>query len=155
MVRARVIRIGRHTTNGRRYGRADRRRGTTMRSGRRFPRSREIPGYGRVYFFTRTKGSSRMGSFVSTVALDTDLEGHTIRYLHLAAVHPDVKVGDIVEAGQEIGLLGGTAVQRSWPHLHLDISNPAGRRVDPRPWIDAVNFDHSQQYCGINPYQRR
>jgi murein DD-endopeptidase MepM/ murein hydrolase activator NlpD len=51
--------------------------------------------------------------------------------MHLAAFHPDLTPGTIIERGQEIGLMGGTAVQRDRPHLHLDIEDENGDRIDP------------------------
>ena len=139
LTRARVIRIGKPASDSRRYGRQDRRKGHVRRHGRRLPRSMEIEGYGKVYFFTRTLGSSRMGAAVVTEGIGGDLDRHRIRYIHLGAPHPDLKIGDIIEAGQEIGVMGGTAVQSSWPHLHFDIADPKGKRVDPRPFLDLVD----------------
>jgi hypothetical protein len=79
-----------------------------------------------------------MGNIIEVVVIGGELDQHVIRYMHMGAVHPSLKVGDILEPGQEIGLMGGTGVQRSSPHLHFDISTPDGRRVDPAPYLKAL-----------------
>ena len=71
----------------------------------------------------------------STEAIGTTIDGHRVRYMHLGAVHPQLAVGDEVEAGQEIGLMGGTAVMESLPHVHIDIETPGGRRIDVAPLL--------------------
>ena len=130
MVKARVTMIGRGDEDPGKFGRPDRRSGTAKRESHRYPRSMKVKGYGRVHFFTRNYGSWRSGTIIVTTALEGPLKGHIIRYMHLAAVHPDLKAGSIVEAGQEIGLMGGTAVQESAPHVHIDIADPEGKRLD-------------------------
>ena len=99
----------------------------------------KIAEYGKVYFFTRTVGSSAMGATVVTEGVGGELDGYRIRYIHLGAPHPSLRVGDVIEPGREIGVMGSTAIMESWPHLHFDLSDPDGRRVDPRPYIDRVN----------------
>jgi murein DD-endopeptidase MepM/ murein hydrolase activator NlpD len=94
------------------------------------PRSRLIEGYGRVFFFTRNYGTSRTGTIVVTRGLTGPLKGHRIRYMHLGAVRPDLRVGSILEPGEELGLMGGTAILDSLPHVHIDIETPDGLRVD-------------------------
>ena len=117
------------------FGVPDRRSGTATRGGREIPRSAVIEGYGKVYFFTKNKGRWRSGTVVITEGLGGPLGGHEIRYMHLAAVKPGLKVGDVLEMGDELGLLGGTGVQQSAPHLHLDIQDPDGQRVDVAPLL--------------------
>jgi murein DD-endopeptidase MepM/ murein hydrolase activator NlpD len=135
MVRSEVVAIRRPEDDPAQYGRRDTRSGTVERSGQQLPRSLWVPGYGRVYFFTRDYGSWHAGETIELRAIDTGLAGHTIRYMHLGATHPEVRVGDVVEPGQEIGLMGGTAVLQSLPHVHIDIEDAAGRRVDVAPWL--------------------
>lgn len=135
MVRARVVAIHRPEDAPGLYGRRDTRAGTTERSGKSLPRGLDVPGYGRVHFFTRDYGSWRTGEMIVTVALDTGLAGHQIRYMHLGAVHPELRVGDVVEAGQEIAVMGGTAILESLPHVHIDIEDDRGRRIDVAPWL--------------------
>src|SRR5690606_23663698 len=87
----------------------------------------------------------RTGNMVVTVGLDGRLANHRIRYMHLGAARPDLKVGDIVEAGEEIGILGGTAVQEADPHVHIDIRDPDGEAVDVAPLIGLV----TSAWCGV------
>jgi murein DD-endopeptidase MepM/ murein hydrolase activator NlpD len=133
--RARVVGIGRPDDDPTRYGRPLRRGRTTERGGRSLPISAELEGYGRVHFFTETYGSWRTGAIVVTLLLEGPLVGHRVRYMHLGAIRPDLAVGQVVEAGEEIGVLGGTAVQHSTPHVHVDVEDPDERRVDLAPYL--------------------
>ncbi len=103
---------------------------TTVRSRRELPTHADIPPYGTVYFFTKDYGRHRSGAVITLRVDGGPLDRHTLRYMHLAAVHPALEVGGRVEAGQEIGLMGGTAVQEDSPHLHLAIESPSGRDLD-------------------------
>ena len=94
-----------------------------------------VPGYGQVYFFTRNYGRWRSGTIIETQLLDGPLAGFTVRYMHLGAIHPDLEVGGIVHRGQEIGLMGGTAILHDRPHVHIDVSDLRGRRMDPSPYL--------------------
>jgi murein DD-endopeptidase MepM/ murein hydrolase activator NlpD len=94
-----------------------------------------VPGYGRVYFFTRDYGSWRSGTIIVTEALEGPMAGYRFRYMHLGAIHPGLQVGDEVEAGQELGLMGGTAIQTDSPHVHIDIEDLDADRVDVAPLL--------------------
>lgn len=135
MGKAEVVFIGLGRDNPELFGEPDRRNGTVARGKRDLPRKAVIAPYGEVHFFTRTKGRWRSGNIVVTRVIDGPLKGHIVRYLHMAAVHPDIRTGASVEAGQEIALMGGTGVQESPPHLHLDIEAPDGHRVDVAPIV--------------------
>lgn len=135
MVRARVTFIGLGSEDPGKFGRPDRRGGQARRGEHSYPRSMEVKGYGRVHFFTRDYGSWRSGTIIVTQALEGPLRDHEVRYMHLAAVHPDIQVGAVVEAGQEIALMGGTAVQESAPHVHIDIAAPDGQRLDVKAML--------------------
>lgn len=135
IVKAEVVLIGLPEEEPKKYGRPDKRKGYETRGGKKMPRRLEVDGYGTVYPFTRTNGTARTGVFLVTRAIGTELDGHKVRYLHLAAVHPELEVGDVVEAGQEVGLMGATGFQETSPHLHLDVEDPDGVRVDPAPFI--------------------
>ncbi len=102
---------------------------TVVRSGTTLPAHKDVPGYGKVWFFTRDYGRHRSGGVISIRVNDGPLAGHDVHYLHLAAARRDLKVGDEVAAGDELGLLGGTAVLDAPPHLHLSIELE-GRSVD-------------------------
>lgn len=53
------------------------------------------------------------------IRTNTRLGTVTVRYMHLDRL--DVGPGDAVGRGEQIGTVGRTGVQRSGPHLHLDI----------------------------------
>ncbi|PKN58210.1 MAG: hypothetical protein CVU56_07180 [Deltaproteobacteria bacterium HGW-Deltaproteobacteria-14] len=133
MARARVVRVGAPEDDPERWGTRLTTAEKVRRGNRWLPTSAELPDYGRVWFFTSDYGRSRTGVFITTRVLDGRLEGHTITYMHLAAVYPGIAVGDVVEAGQEIGALGGTAVLESAPHVHVSIHNRRDRALDVGP----------------------
>jgi len=130
MVKAKITRIGTPKTKPKWFGTYDRRRGRAKRHGHYYRRSARIAGYGRVHFFTRRQGKWRTGVIIETVGVGRELKGHKIRYMHLATAHPKLKVGDVVKAGQVIGLMGGTGVQESAPHVHVDAANLDGEKID-------------------------
>ena len=143
MTRAKILRVALPGTDVARYSRFDRRSGKTKRNKKWLPRSLEVPGYGPVYFFTRGHGRARTGVMIVTQAIGGPLHGHTIRYMHLGAIHPALSEGGVLEAGQELGLMGGTAVQESSPHVHIDIETPEGKRVDVAPFL-GLEADHGR-----------
>jgi len=135
MVKAKVIFVGTPEDSPSRFGRRDRRPGTAKRRNLHIPRRLEVEGYPTVYPFTRSLGTAKTGVFLVTKAIHPRIQGHYVRYMHLASVRPNLKRGDVLEAGEEIGLLGATAVMESYPHVHIDIETASGRRVDPAPFI--------------------
>lgn len=65
----------------------------------------------------------------NTVEVEHAHGWHT-RYLHLKRDSVAVRVGDVVECGQQLGLVGSSG--RSFtPHLHFEVRRPAGEAVDP------------------------
>ena len=130
MVRAKITRIGRPEDNPKRYGTRERGSGKVKRGRREYPASLVVKGYGRVYFFTSKRGRWRTGVLIETVGKGGVLDGYKLRYMHLGEVRPDLKVGDIVEAGDEIGVHGCTGVQNNAPHVHIDVRDPLGIKVD-------------------------
>lgn len=137
MARSRVTFVGRPEDDPDRFGHPDLEDGHTHRGPRAMPLRRHdhLPGYGRVNYFTKTYGSWRTGTIIVMQAMEGPLAGHRIRYMHLGAVHPEILVGDYVEAGQEVGVMGGSAVQHDMPHVHIDIEDAQSRRVDVAPFI--------------------
>ena len=135
MVRAEVIGLYRPEDDPGRWGRRDTRGGVTVRRGAELPRALQVPGYGEVHFFTRDHGSAYAGVMVVTRGVGGPLDGHQIRYMHLGEVHPGLSPGVVVEAGQELGLMGGTAIMESLPHVHIDIEDEGGSRVDVAPFL--------------------
>ncbi|MEO7730575.1 MAG: peptidoglycan DD-metalloendopeptidase family protein [Kofleriaceae bacterium] len=57
--------------------------------------------------------------------------GFETRYAHLSAV--DVQVGDVVEAGQDVGKVGTTGYSTG-PHLHFEVRQD-GQPIDPAPLL--------------------
>lgn len=145
MFRARVTLIGTGFDEPDRFGNPDTRTGSAERGEHRLPRSGVIPGYGVVHWFTRDYGSWRSGTIVSTEVIEGDWQGHRVRYMHLGAVYPGLAHGDIVEAGQELGLMGGTAIQFDSPHVHIDMEDLQGSRVDIAPLL---GLEADARTCG-------
>jgi len=54
------------------------------------------------------------------------------RYAHLKKIM--VQVGQLVQAGEKIGMVGKTGHAES-PHLHFEIITPEGRYTDPYPLL--------------------
>lgn len=145
MTRARVVEIDHGDDLPPKFGITDRREGEAERDGERYPRSFVLAGYGEVHFFTRARGWFRTGNMVVTEGLDGRLAGHVIRYMHLGRARPDLAVGDVLEPGEELGVLGGTAVQDAAPHVHIDIRDRDGEAVDVAPLIGLV----TSAWCGV------
>jgi LysM repeat protein len=144
MVRSKVTYVGRRVDDPKKYGRIDKRAGKTIRHNKSLPRSQVIDGYGRVYYFTLEHGSFRTGEFLVTEGLDGQWKGYEIRYMHMGAIRPDLKVGSILQAGEEFGLMGGTAIMNSPPHVHIDIADPNGNRIDVVP---ILGMKSKQERC--------
>jgi len=70
------------------------------------------------------------GTYGNLVTLRHD-NGFETRYAHLSAV--DVRVGDRVETGQEVGKVGTTGYS-SGPHLHFEVRHD-GQTIDPAPFL--------------------
>jgi murein DD-endopeptidase MepM/ murein hydrolase activator NlpD len=51
------------------------------------------------------------------------------QYMHLAARY--VAKGDVVRAGQPIGLVGHNPKGYGWNHLHFELLEPGGQKIDP------------------------
>jgi len=131
--KARVVQIGMPADDPERFGTPLTGVATVMRSGTELPAWKDVPGYGKVWFFTKDYGRHRSGGTIALKLLDGPLVGHEVHYLHVAAARRGLAVGDEVEAGDELGLLGGTAVLDAPPHLHLSIETPEGRSLDVGP----------------------
>jgi murein DD-endopeptidase MepM/ murein hydrolase activator NlpD len=70
------------------------------------------------------------GTYGYLVTLRHD-NGFETRYAHLSSV--DVKVGDLVEAGADLGKVGSTGYSTG-PHLHFEIRHD-GKPIDPAPLL--------------------
>lgn len=135
VVKSKITLIGKTGGDIGEFGRQDKRTGEAIRTGRKYPRQILVPGYGLVYPLSLDYGRWRSGTVVVTKVLEGPLKDYTIRYMHLATVRPDLKVGDIVEAGEHLALMGSTAVMDSPPHVHIDMETPTGARDDLAPYI--------------------
>ena len=145
VVRSKITLIGKTGGDIGEFGRQDKRGGDAIRTGRKYPRQILVPGYGIVYPMSLDYGRWRSGTVVVTKVLDGPLKDYTIRYMHLATVRPDLKVGDIVDAGEHLALMGSTAVMDSPPHVHIDMETPTGARDDLAPYI---GLHETKSHCG-------
>jgi len=80
---------------------------------------------GRVIFARRAHGYGKM-------IVIQHADGYLTRYAHLKWIK--VKVGEQVQALQEIGIVGATG-RATTAHLHFEILTPARRFMDPAPWL--------------------
>jgi murein DD-endopeptidase MepM/ murein hydrolase activator NlpD len=135
MANAEVVFLGKGAEDPDKFGPPDTRSKTVVRGRHTLPASLKVAGYGTVHLFTRQHGSWRTGNLIVTRALDGPLKDHVIRYMHLGAIHPKLALGTVLEAGQELGLMGGTGVQESAPHVHIDVEAPDGHRLDVAPLL--------------------
>jgi murein DD-endopeptidase MepM/ murein hydrolase activator NlpD len=70
------------------------------------------------------------GTYGNLVTVRHD-NGFETRYAHLSAV--DVHVGDVVEAGTDLGKVGTTGYSTG-PHLHFEVRHD-GKPIDPAPFL--------------------
>jgi murein DD-endopeptidase MepM/ murein hydrolase activator NlpD len=70
------------------------------------------------------------GSYGNLVTLRHE-GGFETRYAHLSAI--DVQVGDVVEAGTDLGKVGSTG-HSTGPHLHFEVRHD-GKPIDPAPLL--------------------
>ncbi len=83
------------------------------------------------------------------------LGGWRTSYKHLALDSVLVEPGDWVERGQPIGLIGASGWSTA-PHLHLELIDPSGERIDPFAgefsqessyWCEQFGGDGLPGYC--------
>jgi murein DD-endopeptidase MepM/ murein hydrolase activator NlpD len=78
------------------------------------------------------------GTYGNLVTVRHD-NGFETRYAHLSEV--DVKVGDTVSAGQDVGKVGTTGYSTG-PHLHFEVRKD-GQAIDPAPLLPLTSPLHS------------
>jgi murein DD-endopeptidase MepM/ murein hydrolase activator NlpD len=66
-------------------------------------------------------------------------DGTVTSYAHMSAF--SVSVGDMVQAGDEVGKIGVTG-NTTGPHVHFEVLPGGGAPIDPKPWL---------QEHGLNP----
>lgn len=80
--------------------------------------------------------AGEQGGYGLTVVVRHE-NGFESRYAHLASL--DVKAGDRVTQGQQVGRVGSTG-RSTGPHLHFEVTQ-AGRRVDPERFVRNLTSD--------------
>ena len=83
---------------------------------------------------TRDAGPN-YGSYGNVVVITTQYNGHTVKftYAHMTTGSSNLQLGDKVEVGDFIGLVGETG-EATGPHLHFEV-NVDGTTIDPIPWM--------------------
>lgn len=84
--------------------------------------------------------ADEQGSYGLTVVIRHP-NGFESRYAHLSSL--DVKTGDAVAQGQQVGRVGSTG-RSTGPHLHFEVTQ-AGRRVDPEQFVRNLTSDTKGQ----------
>lgn len=106
---------------------------------------------GRIGYINRIAGNSSYGIYVVIAHQDDVGEVYTL-YAHLASVPSDLKAGQTVEMGQEIGRIGHTSTlgipaQRS--HLHFEMGMMLNPSFDRWYRKQKMTPDHGK-YHGFN-----
>jgi murein DD-endopeptidase MepM/ murein hydrolase activator NlpD len=72
------------------------------------------------------------------VAIQHEIDGQVVTsaYGHMQTGSMTLRVGDVVYAGEVIGLVGSTGASTG-PHLHFEIRIGGTTPVDPLPWMHA------------------
>lgn len=83
------------------------------------------------------KGSTGLRSYGNFVLIKHP-NGMKTRYAHLQSVN--VKKGQSVKAGQQIGVQGNTGNSYG-THLHYEVYNSKGTRINPEPYIQTAVYN--------------
>ena len=94
-------------------------------------------------------GVNTMGSgYGNNITIETE-DGYRVSYAHLDSVDSNLKAGDTVKAGQQIGVVGSTG-NSTGNHLHVEVSKD-GKKIDPNTYFD-FNNDGLLQGTGNSSY---
>lgn len=89
------------------------------------------------------------GSYGNYVKLQHS-DGYETLYCHMAYGSINVNVGDVVEAGQQIGYMGATGMAFG-AHLHFEVRKN-GTAINPKPFLDGQNIPaYSVEPAPITP----
>ncbi len=114
---------------------------------------------GRVGYINQQPGNSNYGNYVVLLHDDPLGQVYTL-YAHLAAMSPDLRVGQAVDAGTVIGIMGHTptaTIPVARAHLHFEVGVVANSRFNE--WFRAQRLkpDHGLfnglNLIGINPLE--
>ncbi|MBF4608166.1 M23 family metallopeptidase [Curtobacterium sp. VKM Ac-1393] len=77
-------------------------------------------------------------SYGNAVIIDHEIDGRQVStlYGHMIPGSSPLKVGDQIEAGQFIGLVGSSGVSTG-AHLHLEVLMDGVTPIDPEAWLEA------------------
>jgi hypothetical protein len=106
---------------------------------------------GRVAHINETPGKSSYGRYV-VIEHENQRPAVYSLYAHLARVSPDLKQGEWIASGTELGTMGrsagGYAIPRSRAHLHFEI----GLRLsdDFQRWYDQQDFGSANEHGNFN-----
>lgn len=79
----------------------------------------------KIFLFSETGG----GDWIRFIRAD----GYRVETAHLSKRL--VTTGQTVKEGQHVGVTGNTGVITTGPHLHVQVFDPQGRRVDPEQFF--------------------
>lgn len=85
----------------------------------------------------RNDGSNGYDSYGNVVVITSQVNGHTVTftYAHMTTGSSALVLGQTVDVGDFIGLVGETG-EATGPHLHFEV-NVDGTTIDPIPWMTA------------------
>jgi murein DD-endopeptidase MepM/ murein hydrolase activator NlpD len=85
----------------------------------------------------RNDGSNGYDSYGNVVVITSKVDGHTVTftYAHMTTGSSALVLGQTIEVGDFIGLVGETG-EATGPHLHFEV-NVDGTTIDPVPWMEA------------------
>lgn len=86
---------------------------------------------------TKRDAGPNYGSYGNVVVITSKVDGHTVTftYAHMTTGSSGLLLGDTVQVGDFIGLVGETG-EATGPHLHFEV-NVDGTTIDPIPWMTA------------------